>query len=129
MSDSQIFKLFGLVYLAVGSGMLVNPEYYKNLFEEFMEKRCMTYLYLGGIMSLSIGYLLVIFHNVWAFEWGVIITIFGWLALIKGLVILVRPKVMISMIKAMTTEVFFKVMPVATTVLGVIFLVIGLWAV
>ncbi|MHC4132344.1 MAG: hypothetical protein ACYSR3_10175 [Planctomycetota bacterium] len=107
--------------------MLVNPDYYKSLFEEFMEKRC--FLYLGGIMSLSIGYLLVIFHNIWACEWGVIITIFGWLALIKGLVILVRPKVMISMVKGITTEAFFKVMPVCTTVLGIIFLVLGLWAV
>ncbi|MHC4264757.1 MAG: hypothetical protein ACYSUK_02360 [Planctomycetota bacterium] len=123
MSDGQIFKLFGLVYLAVGSGILVNPEYYKNLFQEFAEKCCV--MYLSGIMSLSIGFLLVTFHNIWAWEWSVILTIIGWLALIKGLVILVRPKAMMSMIEALTTERLFKVMPICTIMLGLIFLILG----
>jgi hypothetical protein len=123
MNDGQIFTLLGLVYLAIGSGMFVNRQYYKDLFEEFMEKRCV--MYLGGIMALSIGYLLVAFHNIWAWEWGLIITIIGWLALIKGLVILVRPKMMASIVKGMMTEKCYKVMPLCTIVLGLFFLVLG----
>ncbi|MHC4758814.1 MAG: hypothetical protein ACYTE8_09165 [Planctomycetota bacterium] len=120
MNDGQIFTLLGLAYLAIGSGMLVNRQYYKNLFEEFTENRC--FLYLGGIMALVTGYLLVIFHNIWAWEWGLIITIFGWIGLIKGLAILIRPKMMISIVKGMMTEKFYKVMPVCIIVLGLLFI-------
>ena len=49
-------------------------------------------LYLGGIMAVVAGLLIVTFHNIWEPSWIVVITVFGWLSLLKGLMLLTFPK-------------------------------------
>ncbi|MHC4104175.1 MAG: hypothetical protein ACYSR9_04490, partial [Planctomycetota bacterium] len=85
MSDAQIFQVLSLYYIAVGIGILVNTQFYKKVFEDFIERT--SILYLGGVMALGVGYLLVAFHNTWTKDLSVIITIVGWLALVKGILI------------------------------------------
>jgi len=41
---------------------------------------------LFGYLSLILGLFSLIFHNLWVGDWRVVITIFGWIALIKGIV-------------------------------------------
>ena len=83
MSDAQIFQLFSLAYIAVGVGILINPDFYKKIYQDFIDNGMA--LYFGGFTALAIGYLLVTFHNVWEMDWHVIITIYGWNAFIKGM--------------------------------------------
>jgi len=117
MSDAQIFQIFSIVYIAVGIGILINRDFYKKLFQGFSENAFA--LYLGGIAALVIGYLIVAFHNTWTMDLSVIITIIGWIALIKGILILIRPKIMIALTKAMVKkEGFLKVEAVAVIILG-----------
>jgi len=117
MSDTQIFQIFSVLYLAVGVGMLINREFYKKLFEAFPED--ITALYFGGIAALFVGYLIVAFHNTWTKDLSVIITIFGWIALIKGVWILVWPKSMIAMCKAMAKkEGVLKIYAIAVIIVG-----------
>jgi uncharacterized protein YjeT (DUF2065 family) len=94
MTDAQIFQILGIVYLAVGAGLIINPDFYKKLVTEFSENP--SAIYLGGLVALAIGYLLVTFHNIWSKDWSVIITIFGWVALIKGLLLIALPKATIK---------------------------------
>ena len=70
MSDAQIFQLFSLVYIAVGIGIFVNPQFYKKLYEDFVKHT--STLYLGGLIALTIGYLIVTFHNTWTKDISVI---------------------------------------------------------
>jgi uncharacterized protein YjeT (DUF2065 family) len=94
MTDTQIFQLLGIIYLAVGIGMLTTPDFYKKLIKDFTENPLA--IYLGGLAALAIGFLLVSFHNIWVRDWSVIITIIGWAALIKGLFLIILPKVSIK---------------------------------
>lgn len=55
-------------------------------------ERNFTLLYLSGILALVMGLLIVVSHNVWTSDWRVIITIFGWMAIFKGLVRLFIPE-------------------------------------
>lgn len=117
MSDVQIFQVFSLVYLAVGVGILVNPGFYKKLFEDFVENA--SIMYLGGTSALVIGYLIVAFHNTWTADFSVIITIIGWIALIKGIIILISPKVMIALTRAIAKkESFLKIEAIAIIIIG-----------
>lgn len=102
MSDGQIFQVFSLVYLAIGIGITVNPAFYRKMFADFIENSAI--LYLGGIMALVVGFLIVAFHNTWVMDLSVIITIIGWMALIKGIVILILPKAMISLSKSIISS-------------------------
>ena len=89
MNDAQIFQILGLTYLAVGIGFLVNPQSLKKLLAACRDNTPL--MFIMGIMTLLLGFIMVTFHNDWHRHWGLIITIFGWLALIKGLNILMFP--------------------------------------
>ena len=123
MSDAQIFQIFSIFYLAIGIGILINPDFYKKLFEECCESAAV--MYIGGIMTIVIGYLILAFHNTWTMDFSVIITIIGWLALIKGILILVLPKMMIAMTRAMLKENTLKIMAAWVIFLGLAFSFLG----
>ena len=124
MSDAQIFQIFSLAYLTIGIGILINPDFYKKLFEDFTENAFA--LYLGGIAALVIGYMILAFHNTWTKDLSVIITIIGWIALIKGILILVRPTIMIALTKAIAKKGnFLKIEAVAIIILGLALAFLG----
>lgn len=123
MSDAQIFQIFSVVYLSIGIGMFVNQAFYKKMLDEFINSAAM--MYIGGIMALVIGYLILAFHNTWTKDWSVIITIIGHLALIKGVLILVWPKLMVSLSRKMLKENLLKVMAVWVLFLGLAFSFLG----
>ena len=85
-----IAKLFAVAYLAIGLGMLLNPKYYRAMMKDMMKSK--GFMYLGGIMALMAGFFLVYYHNIWKESWTVLITVFGYLALIKGVLLLVAPE-------------------------------------
>jgi uncharacterized protein YjeT (DUF2065 family) len=124
MSDAQIFQVFSLYYIAVGIGILVNPQFYKKIFEDFIERT--PILYFGGVMALGVGYLLVAFHNTWTKDLSVIITIVGWLALVKGVLIFICPNLMIALTKAMIgKERNLRIQAVVVIILGLLFAFLG----
>ena len=43
------------------------------------------FVWLYGYLALILGLVTVILHNVWAADWRVIITLLGWLSLLKGI--------------------------------------------
>ena len=124
MSDAQIFQVFSLVYIAVGIGILINPDFYKKLYEDFIERT--SVMYLGGLIALVVGYLIVAFHNTWTKDLSIIITIVGWLALAKGISIFIRPNLMIALIKAlMKNKSFLKIEAIIVIIIGLLFAFLG----
>lgn len=117
MSDAQIFQIISLIYISIGVGILINPAFYKKLYEDFFENSGV--LYLGGVAALVIGYLIVAFHNTWTRDLSVIITIFGWMALVKGIIILTLPKIMKALTRAIANNAsFLKIQAILVIILG-----------
>ena len=75
-------KLFGLYFLGIGLAGLFNPKRIGKLYQLMMESDALNYL--GGIIALLVGAFVVSVHNNWTPGWPVIITIIGWISLIKG---------------------------------------------
>lgn len=90
MTDASIFQILGLTYLAIGLGMSVNRNFYKVMINKMIDNE--SVLFVTGLLVFVIGYFLVAYHNIWNGGWTIVITIFGWLALIKGLMLVVIPK-------------------------------------
>ena len=88
-------KILGPICVAIGLGALFNPKSYQKMIEDVMNNAAL--LYLGGFLALLFGLLIVLSHNVWVASWVVIITVFGWLSLIKGVLLLVCPGAMVKM--------------------------------
>jgi uncharacterized protein YjeT (DUF2065 family) len=127
MTDAQIFQILGIIYLAVGIGIIINPDFYKKLIKDFTEHP--PAIYLGGLAAMVIGFLLISFHNIWVKDWAVIITILGWAALIKGLFLIILPKVSIKINNAF--KEMKKLLPVWATIviiLGALLCWLGFFA-
>lgn len=88
-----IARLMGPVLLVMGIGMAVGlwatPDIFSTMMKDFMGN--LALICLGGILALVAGLAIVNAHNVWVGDWRVIITILGWLAILRGVFSLVLP--------------------------------------
>lgn len=124
MTDASIFQLLGLTYLAIGLGMSVNRNFYKVMINKMIDNE--SVLFVTGLLVFVIGYFLVAYHNIWSGGWTIVITIFGWLALIKGLMMVVIPKSSIKLYNSIKiSEKQLGFYGVIVFVLGVILTYLG----
>jgi hypothetical protein len=89
-NSRYLAKLIGPVFLAIGVGMLINAPIYRLLGGEFLQSTAL--IYLSGLLALPAGIAVLLAHNVWAADWRVIITVFGWLAVIGGAARIIVPQ-------------------------------------
>src|SRR6185295_6151297 len=82
-------KLLGPYLLTISAGLLMNQKTYRRIMEDF--PRQVSLVYIGGVIGLFFGLLLVLTHNVWTADWRVIITVIGWIGLLKGVWIILFP--------------------------------------
>ncbi len=119
--DLSLFvaQVAAIVYLSVGVGMLLDKKYYAKLLEGIMKDT--TAMYIGGFMALIAGFTLVTFHNEWVKSWEVLVTIIGWIALIKGVMLLAFPSTLVGMTKSWVNAKNLKTFSVIVIALGLVF--------
>ena len=119
-------KIYGIVFIAVGLGMLINAKYYRKNIDDFMKSPGL--MYLGGAIALVVGFLIVTYHNLWVKDWRVLITLFGWIGLIKGVMFLVFPKKAMELSSSMLKQKNFTTWGAITLILGLIVGYFGFFA-
>ncbi len=83
-------KLIGPIFVIVGIGLLLNGDRYRAVVDEVMSSY--TLLYIFGAIALTGGLAIVLTHNVWVWDWPVIITIVGWLMIVRGSLRIIIPQ-------------------------------------
>ncbi len=122
----MVMQILAIAYLSVGVGFILSGDQYRKAMKSLMADD--GAMFLGGAMSIVIGGILVSTHNNWVSDWTVIVTIFGWLALIKGIALLAFPT-SFSMFKPLvTSQGFAKVMGPGALIAGIIFAYLGFFA-
>ena len=89
-----IAKLLGPMHLVLGVALLTRPEAFRVLLREFIASGAL--MYMAGFFGLLGGLALLLVHNVWAFDWRVLITLIGWTTLIRALVTIFSPQWIVS---------------------------------
>ena len=94
-----IARLIGPLLLLAGLSVLVKPRELREMAEELMASRAL--IFLAGVLALLAGLAIVNTHNLWVLGWPVIITIFGWLAVVGGVIRMALPELTRTIGKAM----------------------------
>ncbi len=82
-------RLLGPAMLIVGIGVLINQRYYRGMTNEFVASRPL--FYIASIIGVVGGLAIVLVHNVWVLNWRVLITLFGWIHFLRGVVTVLFP--------------------------------------
>jgi hypothetical protein len=92
-TSRYIARLMGPVLLIIGIGMIMGMlsegDAYSSLLKEFIGSRALVFV--TGVLALLAGVAVVNAHNHWVPDWRVIVTILGWLLIVRGVMNLVFP--------------------------------------
>jgi hypothetical protein len=83
-------RLLGPALLVVGLGILLNQNYYRGMTKEFVASRPL--FYLAAVIGVIAGLAIVLVHNVWVLNWRVLITLLGWINLLRGALSILLPE-------------------------------------
>jgi len=67
--------IMGLLFLVRGKAL------YRDMFRLSDDK---NFVFTTGYLALILGLVTVLLHNVWELSWQGLVTLFGWISLIKG---------------------------------------------
>ena len=118
-SANFIAQIIGLLFSIDAVGVLINTAIYRRMVEEFTESPALRYL--GGILALFFGLFILNLNNAWTADWTVIITIIGWLSVVKGVLLIVFPKVYLNFSNWM------RMGDAMMRYMGIIYLLLGLF--
>jgi len=117
-------KSLGIYFIVLSAGMVINAKSVKSIYVNMIKSP--EWMYIGGIVALILGVLMVNVHNIWVLDWRVLITISGWMALLKGVSLVVFPMaVETSSAKWVENPIAYNATIVFMVVLGAILLYKG----
>lgn len=122
-STILISKIIGVIYLAFGIGMLVNPSFYKKEIPQLLENS--AYLILGGFLAVVFGFLIIESQKALTHDWQMVLTVIGYVAVIKGAVLLAFPSSMKIYKPLFETEKFMSLLTYFVILVGAVFIVFG----
>ena len=83
-------RIIAVIYVSSGIGVIIGQINFNDIAEDFSKSTALTFF--AGYISMIIGMVLVHHHNHWVSDWTVLITIFSWMFLVGGIIIVVIPK-------------------------------------
>ena len=109
-----VAKILALTYISAGIAALSGKLSFSKMIEEY--ERSSALAFVTGFIALTLGMLLVEYHNVWVPNWPVLITFIGWGMLLKGIMLIAFPQCIL----------FFKGWCQNTRAWGIVMIALGL---
>ncbi len=95
-------KALGIYLLIVSLSMLINMPYFFIRVQLLMHDP--NAMFITGFMTLILGILMVLSHNVWEWSWRVLVTIIAWLTLLKGMSVVACPTYLIDLTNSVSAS-------------------------
>jgi uncharacterized membrane protein len=74
-SSLHIARLVGPVLSVIGLGMLISPDAYRAIAEQFLSHY--FFAYISGVLAMVAGLAILNTHNIWTRDWRFAITMVG----------------------------------------------------
>lgn len=92
-------KILGAVFTAFSVAGLMRPKIISDALRDFDHESFARLI--AGCAGIGVGMAVILSHNIWAWDYRGLITLFGWIALIKGVSYLLMPKQAVNFTKSM----------------------------
>ena len=112
-------RVLGIYLIIVCAVILLKRSSFERVVRSFTSTSNEALIIFAGSIHLLLGLVLVAVHNIWSSDWRVIITMLGWLTIIKGLTRLFFFDQVIKLAS--------RLRPPFMLTIGIIFLLIGLY--
>ncbi len=109
-------KFFGAYMVAGGLSLFTGQARWAAVLDEFRDRPGFTYM--AGILVYALGAAIIMAHNIWADPLAGFISLFGWVAMIEGLIIIAAPALLLNLAQSMMKPLFMKIFAVAVIILG-----------
>lgn len=103
---------------------LFNKAYFTAVMADLADSKGL--LWLTGFVTFVMGMAIVALNNVWTADWRVLVTLLGWLAVIKGAVIMLVPSSMMLLYRRLWSDRLLSFSGVYALALGGLLLALGL---
>ena len=113
-----LFKFWGWYCVIFFFILCFNPKRIKQIIEDIQDEK---FTILISFLAIIVGLLNILFHNVWEANIRLVVTLFGWLALLKGIMLLTFPRTTTKGITKMNIK-FIQAMYFFVFLIGVLLL-------
>lgn len=96
---AQIFGLTLMIFAVVG---FVRPAIIVGVMRDL--RPFSLAVLIAGFIGIVGGLAIILSHNIWVADWRIVITLFGWVALLKGITYVAFPEMLVNT----TTGIFEK---------------------
>jgi hypothetical protein len=121
----QLARLWGIIALVIALAALVTPARIGAAMADF--ERSPGLLFITAIFALGIGLIQVMIHNLWTDPTAIIVSLIGWLAIIKGIVLMAVPEPLMKLAAGSAAKpATVRLYGVMILILAIVLLVLGL---
>jgi hypothetical protein len=124
-TSTVLARVIGIACIVVGLSVL-NRKHFSVVIQELLNNR--STLWLTGFVTVVFGAAIISLYSVWSTNWRVVITIVGWLSLLKGAAIMFFPHKIASLYSRINTGAYTAIAGVVAIVLGIFLLYASLVA-
>ena len=118
--------LWGFILVIIPLSFLVNSKNTKTIFHIVEDEKM---LLLIGMISTILGIVSIVTYNIFDKSWQILITLLGWIILIKGVVLLFAPKIIVNVYRRFGEDnILIPIKLLLTIVIGCFLLFMGFTA-
>lgn len=83
-------KVLGVYLIIISVAMFANIQQFSIYVQNLINDAPL--MFVTGFFTLILGLLMVVSHNIWQWNWRIVITIIAWMILLKGASIIFYPQ-------------------------------------
>ena len=119
---NYLATVWGILIVIISLALLLKEKHLKGIYRSVENE---DGLFLWGLVSLVIGVTMVLSYNVWAWQWQLIVTLLGWVALLKGLSLLFMPDMVKKYTKKMENFPYLSYVLIVVLIIGLAITYLG----
>jgi len=125
MLSNYLAEIWGISIAIISLALLAKEKHIKHIFAKIETGES---LFVWGLITFIVGVAMVLAYNVWVPSWQIVITILGWLTLIKGLTLLFVPEFMKKWTKKIENKQWMPIVLVVMVFVGLVITYLGFTA-